>query len=77
MNLFWSEEHIRNWSGFKSGTEEGILEMSALLKLFSGNFFTRRLDPDYVSHIKEYRAEVVAALAEIGKTGPFWSSQAP
>jgi len=77
MNIFRSEEHVRNWSGFKPGTEEGILEMSALLKLFSGNFFTRRLDPNYVSHVMEYRAEVVAALVEIGKTGPFWSPQAP
>jgi len=73
MNLFRSEEHVRNWSGFKSGTEEGIVEMSALLKLFSGNFFTRRLDPDYVSHIKEYRTGFRTALVEIGKTGPFWS----
>ena len=77
MNLFRSEEHVRNWSGFKSGTEEGIVEMSALLKLLSGNFFTKRLDPDYVSHIKEYRAGWVATLVEIGKTGPFWSLQAP
>jgi len=73
MNLFRSEEHVRNWSGFKSGTEEGIIEMSSLLKLFSGNFFTRRLDPDYVSHINEYRAGFRATLVEIGKTGPFWS----
>jgi hypothetical protein len=77
MNLFRSEEHVRNWSGFKPGTEEGILEMSALLKVFSGNFFTRRLDPNYVSHVMEYRAEIVAALVKIGKTGPFWSPQAP
>ena len=73
MNLFRSEEHVRNWSGFKPGTEEGIIEMSTLRKLFSSNFFTRRLDPDYVSHIKEYRAGVGTTLAEIGKTGPFWS----
>ena len=77
MNLFRSEEHVRNWSGFKSGTEEGIVEMSALLKLFSGNFFTRRLEPDYVSHIKEYRTGFGATLVEIGKTGPFWSLRTP
>jgi hypothetical protein len=50
MNLFRSEEHVRNWSGFKSGTEEGIVELSALVKAFSGNLFTRRLDPDYFSN---------------------------
>ena len=51
--------------------------MSALLKLFSRNLFTRRLDPDYVSHVKEYRGDFMAALKEIGKTGPFWSLPAP
>ena len=51
--------------------------MSALHKLFSGNLFARRLDPDYVSHIKEYRPGFVKALIEIGKTGPFWSLRAP
>jgi len=73
MNLFRSGEHVRNWSGFKSGTEEGIVELSALAKLFSGNYFTRRLDPDYVSHLQEYRGGFIAALAEMGKTHPFWS----
>ena len=77
MNLFRSEEHVRNWSGFKSGTEEGVLEKPALHKLISGNLFDRRLDPDYVSHVKEYRAGFVTALKEIGKTGPFWSLKAP
>ena len=77
MNLFRSGEHVRNWSGFKSGTEEGIVEMSALLKLFSANLFTRRLDPDYVSHLMEYGSGFIAALTEIGKTGPFWSMRAP
>jgi hypothetical protein len=77
MNLFRSEEHVRNWSGFKSGTEEGIVELSALVKIFSGNLFTRRLDPDYVSHLQEYLGGAIASMAEIGKTRPFWSLQAP
>jgi hypothetical protein len=32
MNLFRSEGHIRKWSGFKPGTEEGIVEMCGKLK---------------------------------------------
>jgi hypothetical protein len=76
MNLFRSGEHVRNWSGFKEGTEEGIVELSALAKIFSGNNFTRRLDPDYLSHRQEYRRSFIAALAEMGKTSPFWSPQA-
>jgi hypothetical protein len=72
MNLFRSEEHISNWSGFVRGTEEGILPLNDLVKLFSGNYFRRRLDPDWVSHSREYGREMVATLADIGKTGPFW-----
>ena len=73
MNLFRSEEHVLNWSGFKPNTEEGIIPLPDMVRLFSGNLFTRRLDPDYVSHIREYLRELIAALGEIGKTRPFWS----
>jgi hypothetical protein len=77
MNLFRSGEHVRNWSGFKEGTEEGIVELSALVKIFSGTLFTRRLDPDYVSHLQEYLGSAVAAVAEIGKTLKFWAPGGP
>ena len=76
MKLFRSGEHARNWSGFKSGTEEGIIDLSVLAKLFSVDLFARRLDPDYFSHRQEYRGGFIAALAEMGKTHPFWSPQA-
>ncbi len=69
MNLFRSEEHIRNWSGFKSDAEEGIVPMLDMARAFSGNFFTKRLDPDYVSHLQEYLMEVVGAFQE---RGSFW-----
>lgn len=72
MNLFWSEEHIRNWKSFVEGADEGILSLPDLLKLFSGPYFRRRLDEDYVSHMREYAREMVQAMKEIGKTGPFW-----
>jgi len=73
MNLFRSEEHVRNWSGFKSGTEEGIVELSALVKAFSGNLFTRRLDPDYFSNYQRYLGEFISAIGEMGKVRRFWS----
>ncbi len=72
MNLFRSEEHIRNWSGFDAATAEGILPVPDLAKLFSGNFFTRRLDPDYVTRNQEYLGEFLADVAELAKTRPFW-----
>ena len=69
MNLFRSDEHVRSWSGFKPNTEEGINPMSDIAALFSGNFFTRRLDPDYASRMEEYLKEFVG---ELKKLGDFW-----
>jgi hypothetical protein len=76
MNLFRSEGHVRNWNGFTSNTEEGIVQLPDLLQIFSSNLFTRRLDPDYVSHYREYAKEFMAAMAEFGKTRPFWAPEA-
>jgi hypothetical protein len=72
MNFFRSEEHIRNWAQFDPRTEDGMIALKDLLKIFSGQVFRRRLDPDYFSHMQEYRKERPAILKEIGKTGPFW-----
>ncbi len=69
MNLFRSEEHVRNWSGFKAGTEEGINPLSNLAGLFSINFFSKRLDADYLSRLPEYLAELVEAVKGLGS---FW-----
>jgi len=77
MNLFRSEEHIRNWPRFDPFTTEGILSLPDLVKLFSGRYFRRRLDPDWVSNSREYAREMVATLGEIGKTGPFWKKPKP
>ncbi len=69
MNLFRSEEHVRNWGGFKADTEAGINKLSDVVGLFSLNLFTRRLDPDYASHLQEYLMELIGALKGMG---PFW-----
>ncbi|HVO65407.1 MAG TPA: hypothetical protein VMT12_02900 [Syntrophales bacterium] len=72
MNLFRSEEHVRNWKSFITRTDEGILSMPDLLKLFAGPFFRCRMDEDYFSHMREYARGMIEAMKEIGKTGPFW-----
>jgi len=72
MNLFRSEEHIRNCAQFRAGTEEGIISLNDLVKLFSGRYFTRRLDTDWVTRSREYVMDMVASLKEMGKSGPFW-----
>ncbi len=69
MNLFRSEEHVKNWSGFKSGTEEGMNKVSDVAALFSGNFFTKRLDPDYASNMQNYLMELIGVMKDMGS---FW-----
>lgn len=75
MNLFRSEEHVRNWASFKAGTEEGITPLPDMLKLFSGPYFQRRMDEDYVTQMVTYAREMIGTMKEIGKTGPFWRNQ--
>jgi len=77
MNLFRSEEHIQNWSGFVQGSEEGILPLDDLVELFSGNYFRMRMGPDWVSRSREYALEMVATFKKLGKTGPFWQTRKP
>ena len=72
MNLFRSEEHVRNWTRFEPETEDGIISLDDLVTLFSGSYFRKRLDPDWVSHSREYAIEMAGTLKKIGKTGPFW-----
>jgi len=69
MNLFRSEGHVRNWSGFKACTEEGINKLSDIVGLFSGNLFTRRLDPDYATRMEGYLIEFMDILKGMGS---FW-----
>ena len=72
MNVFRSEEHLRTWTQFTPENEDGIISLNDLVELFSVKLVQRRLDPDYVSRIREYGREMVATLKEIGKDGPFW-----
>jgi hypothetical protein len=72
MNCFRSEAHVRNWASYVEGTEEGITPLPDMMKLFSGPYFRRRMDEDYVSHMFEYGRGMIQTMKEINKTGPFW-----
>lgn len=76
MNLFRSEEHVRNWARFDPATEEGILSLPDLVALFSVKHFTKRSDADYFSR-GQYADDLVAALTELGEIRPFWSPLGP
>ena len=77
MNLFRSEEHFRNWKRFDPAAEEGIVPLEALVKLFSGPYFRKRMDGDWVSRSREYAREMVKTFKELGMTGSFWRTRKP
>jgi hypothetical protein len=73
MNLFRTEEHVKNWALYNPVSAESIMPFSNWATAFSGPLFKNRLKPDYLSHLKEYSAEMAKSLGKFGKTGPFWS----
>jgi len=73
MIFFRSEEHLRNWAQFDPATKEGIILLPDLVKLFSGSYFKRRMDTDYVSHMHEYQGEMIQDLQSLEKAGSFWN----
>jgi len=72
MNLFRSEEHVRNWSLYDPGSDDGIMPLRDYATLFGVGLFRERLSLDYVLRIPQLAGEWVATLAKLGKTGPFW-----
>ena len=72
MNLFRSEEHVKQWSFYDPVSAEAIMPVAAWVSLFGGPLFRRRLDADYLARLPAYASEFFAALRQRGKTGPFW-----
>lgn len=75
MNLFRSEEHVKNWSSYNSVSEEAIMPLADWALAFSGSMIRDRLAPDILSRRSEYLSELLRTLEELGRTGPFWTSQ--
>jgi hypothetical protein len=73
MNLFRSEEHVKNWPLYDSLSAESIMPLSEWATVFSGPLFRNRLEPDYLSRVKEYASEMLLSLKKLGKAGPFWT----
>jgi hypothetical protein len=72
MNFFRSEEHLRNWEGFKEKKKGGIIPLDDLMRLFSRPYFTNRREPDYFSHLGEYAADMVTTLDSLENAGAYW-----
>jgi hypothetical protein len=72
MLFFRSEEHLRRWEGFQEKRKGGIISLDSLMQLFSGPYFTNRSKPDYVSHMGEYMADMLATLDKLPDAGDHW-----
>ena len=72
MNLFRSEEHVRNWLSYDPVSAESIIPVIGYAQAFSGPLFRKRREPDYLNRIDDYAGEFLKTLQEMGKGGPFW-----
>jgi len=72
MLFFRSEEHLRKWDQIKPDSEGGIISLENLVKLFSGKYFTKRFDKDYVSNMRNYGREFITEIRRIENMGSFW-----
>jgi hypothetical protein len=75
MNLFRSEEHVKNWSLYDPVSAESIMPLSNWAMAFSGRMFRNRLDPDYLSRVNEYAPELFSSLKKLGREGAFWTPE--
>ena len=75
MNLFRSEEHLKNWSSYDPVSVESVMPISNWATAFSGPLFRNRLEPDYLSRVHEYASELFLSLKKLGKAGPFWTPE--
>ncbi len=73
MNLFRSEEHVRTWSMYDPESADGTMPLRDYATLFAGGLFRERLAPDYVLQMPQLLPEFIGTLAQLGRTGRFWS----
>jgi hypothetical protein len=72
MNLFACEDNVFRWSQTDPESGDGIRPLEDWASVFSIDLFRRRLDPDYLARMQDYRAAMRAALEARGMTGPWF-----
>ncbi|PCI12920.1 MAG: hypothetical protein COB68_14430 [SAR202 cluster bacterium] len=78
MNLFRSEEHMRNWAQFNPDSADASLPLNDEVTLFSTESNKHKLDEDYISQwLPKQAGERASAAQQMGKTGPFWPGTSP
>ena len=73
MNLFRSEEHAKNWSGFREEAAGGLLSLADVLTIFSSSNFRERNSGRYISGLADLRAEQIETIRRVTDGHPFWA----
>ena len=53
MNLFRSEEHVKEWSAYEPTSEESIMPVADWAYALGANLFSKRLELDYFDRMDE------------------------
>lgn len=69
MNIFVSKETCMQWSQTDPSMTDAFLTVEQISAMFSMPLFRRRMDPDFLSKMQEYRAAGLPTLIEHGMTG--------
>ena len=72
MNLFACEENVFKWSQTDPDSGDGIRPLADWAAVFSIDLFKKRLDPDYLAKMTDYRSAMGTVLQERGMTGPWY-----
>ena len=72
MNLFACEDNVLQWSQSDPESVAGIRPLEDWLAIFATDLFKRRLDPDYLHKMLDYRKQMGAVMVERGMTGPWF-----
>ena len=70
MNLFRSEEHVKNWSLYFQASDDYVMPVSDWADVFSVSLFRNRLDLDYFDQAQSHLRHYQDALLAKGKAAP-------
>ncbi|MEE9276253.1 MAG: hypothetical protein V3V62_13190 [bacterium] len=78
MNLFRSEEDVRAWRSFESGTEEAVIPLADYARLWGIENYRARAWGDYITRMPELQAERWELLERLGRRKTsFWDPPPP
>jgi hypothetical protein len=67
---------VKNWSGFRAGTEEAILPLADIMAIVSTPRHSARLNGKYVSSAPEYAPLFFERLKQVTRNASFWDPTA-